>query len=118
MPLVSAFSARVAPQNPSPVPNVAGSDIGRTHSRLIRDIAFRKVVIIELMVGEYRAACDCCKTFRSDTCTRRAVPLFTLRDSDKPSGFFGVELEDLDGFRAALGIHLGQQVDDRVPRGR
>jgi hypothetical protein len=36
-----------------------------THTRLIRDIAFREVVIIELTVGEYRATCDCCKTFRS-----------------------------------------------------
>jgi hypothetical protein len=36
-----------------------------THTRLIRDIAFREIVIIELTVGEYRATCDCCKTFRS-----------------------------------------------------
>jgi hypothetical protein len=36
-----------------------------THTRPIRDIAFREIVIIELTVGEYRAACDCCKTFRS-----------------------------------------------------
>ena len=36
-----------------------------THSRPIRDIAFGQVLIIELTVGEYRANCDCCKTFRS-----------------------------------------------------
>lgn len=36
-----------------------------THTRLVRDIAFGEVVCIELTVGEYRAACDCCKTFRS-----------------------------------------------------
>ena len=36
-----------------------------THTRLIRDIAFGEIVIIELTVGEYRAHCDCCKTFRS-----------------------------------------------------
>ena len=36
-----------------------------THTRLIRDIALGQVVIIELTVGEYRAACACCKTFRS-----------------------------------------------------
>jgi transposase-like protein len=36
-----------------------------THTRLVRDLAFGEVLVIELTVGEYRAACDCCKTFRS-----------------------------------------------------
>lgn len=35
------------------------------HTRRIRDIAYGAVVFIELTVGEYRAACACCKTFRS-----------------------------------------------------
>jgi hypothetical protein len=36
-----------------------------THTRKVRDIAFGEIVIIELTVGEYRARCSCCKTFRS-----------------------------------------------------
>ncbi len=36
-----------------------------THTRLVRDIALGEIVLIELTVGEYRAACGCCKTFRS-----------------------------------------------------
>lgn len=36
-----------------------------THTRRVRDIAFGAVVFIELTVGEYRARCSCCKTFRS-----------------------------------------------------
>jgi hypothetical protein len=36
-----------------------------THTRQIRDIAYHEIVFIELTVGEYRAACTCCKTFRS-----------------------------------------------------
>lgn len=36
-----------------------------THTRPVRDIALGEVLIIELTVGEYRAECDCCKTFRS-----------------------------------------------------
>jgi hypothetical protein len=36
-----------------------------THTRLVRDIAFGHILFVELTVGEYRAACDCCKTFRS-----------------------------------------------------
>jgi hypothetical protein len=36
-----------------------------THTRRIRDIAYGQIVFIELTVGEYRAACVCCKTFRS-----------------------------------------------------
>jgi transposase-like protein len=31
----------------------------------VRDIAFGEIVTIELTVGEYRAHCTCCKTFRS-----------------------------------------------------
>lgn len=36
-----------------------------THTRRVRDIAYEQIVFIELTVGEYRAACTCCKTFRS-----------------------------------------------------
>lgn len=36
-----------------------------THARRVRDIAYGAVVVIELTVGEYRARCSCCKTFRS-----------------------------------------------------
>lgn len=36
-----------------------------THTRRVRDIAFGQIVFIELTVGEYRSACHCCKTFRS-----------------------------------------------------
>src|ERR1043165_1761419 len=42
--------------------------IGRrktTHIRPVRDIAFGEIVFIELIVGEYRARCSCCKTFRA-----------------------------------------------------
>ena len=35
------------------------------HTRCVRDIAFGEIAVIELTVGEYRAACSCCKTFRS-----------------------------------------------------
>jgi Transposase len=36
-----------------------------THTRHVRDIAYREIVILEITVGEYRAGCTCCKTFRS-----------------------------------------------------
>jgi transposase len=35
------------------------------HVRCVRDIAYREVVILVLEVGEYRARCSCCKTFRA-----------------------------------------------------
>src|SRR5437763_1194717 len=35
------------------------------HTRRIRDIAYLAIVYIELTVGEYRARCSCCKTFRA-----------------------------------------------------
>lgn len=37
----------------------------QTHSRPVRDIAYGEILIIELTVGEYRASCSCCKTFRA-----------------------------------------------------
>jgi hypothetical protein len=35
------------------------------HTRRVRDIAYREILILEIQVGEYRARCSCCKTFRS-----------------------------------------------------
>ena len=37
----------------------------KTHTRRVRDIAYRVIVLIYLTVGEYRARCSCCKTFRA-----------------------------------------------------
>ena len=34
-------------------------------TRDVRSIAFHEIVILEITYGEYRATCDCCKTFRS-----------------------------------------------------
>jgi hypothetical protein len=35
------------------------------HTRRVRDIAYREIVILEIEVGEYRTRCSCCKTFRA-----------------------------------------------------
>jgi transposase len=37
----------------------------QVHTRRVRDIAYGEILILELEVGEYRARCDCCKTFRA-----------------------------------------------------
>jgi len=37
----------------------------QVHTRRVRDIAYREILILELEVGEYRARCSCCKTFRT-----------------------------------------------------
>jgi len=37
----------------------------QVHTRRVRDIAYREILILELEVGEYRAGCSCCKTFRA-----------------------------------------------------
>lgn len=36
-----------------------------THERKVRDLAFGEIVILKITVGEYRARCSCCKTFRA-----------------------------------------------------
>ncbi|MFO0969305.1 MAG: transposase [Gemmataceae bacterium] len=35
------------------------------HTRRVRDMAYREIVVLEIQVGEYRARCSCCKTFRA-----------------------------------------------------
>ena len=35
------------------------------HSRRVRDIAYLEILWLEIEVGEYRARCSCCKTFRA-----------------------------------------------------
>jgi hypothetical protein len=35
------------------------------HARRVRDLAYGEVVWLEIEVGEYRARCGCCKTFRA-----------------------------------------------------
>lgn len=37
----------------------------QVHTRRVRDIAYREILIVEIAIGEYRARCDCCKTFRA-----------------------------------------------------
>lgn len=37
----------------------------QVHTRRVRDIAYHEIVVLELKVGEYRARCACCKTFRA-----------------------------------------------------
>jgi hypothetical protein len=36
-----------------------------THTRTVRCLAYREILLIELTTAEYRACCSCCKTFRS-----------------------------------------------------
>ena len=64
-PRVRTIRKRCAPQKfPCPSCGKRGrrKDI---HSRRVRDLAFGEIVFIEITVGEYRANCSCCKTFRS-----------------------------------------------------
>jgi hypothetical protein len=37
----------------------------QVHTRRVRDIAYREILILEIEIGEYRARCNCCKTFRA-----------------------------------------------------
>jgi transposase len=35
------------------------------HTRRVRDLAYGEIVVLQIEVGEYRARCGCCKTFRA-----------------------------------------------------
>jgi len=49
---------------PCPTCGVPGRRKDR-HTRTVRCLAYREILLIELTIGEYRADCGCCKTFRS-----------------------------------------------------
>jgi Transposase len=64
-PRVRIVQQSCAPKN-FPCPQCGKSGRRKaTHTRKVRDIAFGEILSIELTVGEYRARCSCCKTFRS-----------------------------------------------------
>jgi hypothetical protein len=54
----------------------------QVHTRLVRDIAYGEIVVIKLEVGEYRARCSCCKTFRSQMPGIEARAEYTNRVRD------------------------------------
>jgi hypothetical protein len=64
-PQVRVERHRCAPQRfPCPDCGVPGrrKDV---HTRTVRCLAYREILLVELTVGEYRACCGCRKTFRS-----------------------------------------------------
>jgi hypothetical protein len=64
-PRVRAVKRRCAPKTyPCPSCGKRGRR-KQTHTRLVRDLAYGEILILEITVGEYRARCCCCKTFRS-----------------------------------------------------
>jgi transcription elongation factor Elf1 len=64
-PRVRVISHRHAPQT-FPCPHCGKRGRRKTtHRRPVRDIAYGEILIVEITVGEYRARCSCCKTFRS-----------------------------------------------------
>jgi len=82
-PRVRVVRRRCAPQQfPCPQCGTAGRR-KQEHTRRVRDIAYREIVVIELTVGEYRARCSCCKTFRAhvEGIEPRAEYSNTVRDA-------------------------------------
>jgi hypothetical protein len=64
-PRIRAVKRRCAPQT-YPCPHCGRRGRRKqTHTRPVRDIAYGEILILEITVGEYRACCSCCKTFRS-----------------------------------------------------
>jgi hypothetical protein len=64
-PRVRVERRRCAPESfPCPTCGAPGRR-KQTHTRTVRCLAYREVLLIELTTAEYRAACGCRKTFRS-----------------------------------------------------
>lgn len=64
-PRVRVIRRRCAPRS-FPCPQCGKSGRRKdTHTREVRDLAYREIVICKITTGEYRARCSCCKTFRS-----------------------------------------------------
>jgi hypothetical protein len=83
-PHVRTIPVRCAPAK-APCPHCG--KLGRrkaVHNRLVRSLAYKQVVVLDVTYGEYRARRPCCKTFRTtppdvepkaryDNTVRRAV---------------------------------------------
>jgi transposase len=77
------FVSRSCAQKTFPCPQCGKAGRRKdTHTRLVRDIALGEIVLIELTVGEYRARCSCCKTFRSQVEGIEARAEYTNRVRD------------------------------------
>jgi hypothetical protein len=64
-PRVRVERRRCAPETfPCPTCGVPGRRKA-VHTRTVRCLAYREILLIEVTTAEYRAACPCCKTFRS-----------------------------------------------------
>src|SRR5918997_612666 len=64
-PHVRTLPVRCAPAK-APCPHCG--KLGRrkaTHNRLVRTLAYKQVIVLDVTYGEYRARCSCCKTFRT-----------------------------------------------------
>ena len=59
-PRVRVEERRCAPRTyPCPHCGVPGRRKG-THTRRVRCLAYREILLLELTTGEYRARCNCC----------------------------------------------------------
>jgi Transposase len=64
-PRVRTERRRCAPESfPCPSCGTPGRRKG-LHTRTVRCLAYREILLVELTTAEYRAGCSCCKTFRS-----------------------------------------------------
>ncbi len=82
-PRTRVLRRRCAPKRfPCPHCGRAGR-LKQVHTRRVRDIAYRQIVFLELTVGEYRARCACCKTFRAQVegIEARAAYTNTVREA-------------------------------------
>jgi transposase-like protein len=65
VPTPVVIPVRCAPKK-APCPNCG--ELGhrkRTITRQVRTVAYKTIAFLEITCGEYRARCDCCKTFRN-----------------------------------------------------
>ena len=74
----------------------------QTHSRSVRDLAYGAILIIELTVGEYRARCSCCKTFRAQVEGIEARAQYTNRVREAVLDRLLDDQMSMHGLQAAL----------------
>lgn len=72
------------------------------HTRRVRDIAYREIVILEIEVGEYRARCPCCKTFRASLPGIEPRAEYTNRVRDAVIDRLLDDRMSMEGLRQAL----------------
>src|SRR5262249_43003113 len=82
------------------------------HTRTVRCLAYREILLIELTTAEYRAHCSCCKTFRSQLDGIRPRAEYTTKVREAVLDRLLDDKMTVEGLRRALARDFHLELSD------